>query len=292
MEAQASVLRTVRKWAARYAAEGVAGGTGTIVCYIAVSAETRTSVAELVQLSPNRPNRRRCQRRDAAPFVLPDFLRKAAAARAMLSYTERAPWPPACIRPTAMTATTMASIFSVDHSLSGFSLPAGSLRTLTFDVHQVAIGLPPCCSSRPIKRRRNSAEAGPMLRKPWPNSTRDSPSSWRLRTIAAKVRLASELRDHEARGKRNLRLDESKSVASPSVAIRQTLIAPDRVGRAVGPRSPNVHVPVRRGTRSAGRVPGTQQDFRRSLLLSGSRSDALKRAELDHLCTHTLKRPR
>ena len=38
--------RTVRKWAARYAAEGVAGGTGTIVCYIAVSAETRTSVAE------------------------------------------------------------------------------------------------------------------------------------------------------------------------------------------------------------------------------------------------------
>jgi hypothetical protein len=40
--------RTVRKWAARYAAEGVAGGTGTIVCYIAVSAETRRSVAEVV----------------------------------------------------------------------------------------------------------------------------------------------------------------------------------------------------------------------------------------------------
>jgi hypothetical protein len=27
------------------------------------------------------------------------------------------------------------------------------------------------------------------------------------------------------------------------------------------------------------------------LLLSGRRSDALKRAELDHLCTHTLKGP-
>jgi hypothetical protein len=41
-------------------------------------------------------------------------------------------------------AATMASTFSVDRSLSGFSLPAGSLRTLTFDAHQVAIGLPPC----------------------------------------------------------------------------------------------------------------------------------------------------
>jgi hypothetical protein len=98
--------------------------------------------------SPNWPQPSPMPRRDAAPVVLPDSLRKAAAAAAMLSYTERAPWPPACIRPTAMTAATMASIFSVDRSLSGFSLPAGSLWTLTFDAHQVAIGLPPCCSSR------------------------------------------------------------------------------------------------------------------------------------------------
>ena len=87
--------RTVRKWAARYAAEGVAGGTGTIVCYIAVSAETRRAVAELVPTVADATER--CS--------LPDSLREAAAAEAMLSYTERAPWPPACIRPTAMTAT-------------------------------------------------------------------------------------------------------------------------------------------------------------------------------------------
>ena len=97
--------RTVRKWAARYAAEGVAGGTGTIVCYIAVSAETRTSVAELVPTVAELAQPSPMPRRDAAPIVLPDFLRKAAAAEAMLSYTERAPWPPACIRPTAVTAT-------------------------------------------------------------------------------------------------------------------------------------------------------------------------------------------
>ena len=85
--------RTVRKWAARYAAEGVAGGTGTIVCYIAVSAETRRSVAELVPMREAQPSP--MPRRDAPPIVLPDFLRKEAAAAAMLSYTERAPWPPA-----------------------------------------------------------------------------------------------------------------------------------------------------------------------------------------------------
>jgi hypothetical protein len=32
-------------------------------------------------------------------------------------------------------------------------------------------------------------------------------------------------------------------------------------------------------------------NFRLFLLLSGSRPDALKRAQLDHLCTHTLKGP-
>ena len=32
-------------------------------------------------------------------------------------------------------------------------------------------------------------------------------------------------------------------------------------------------------------------NFRLVLLLSGSRLDALKRAQLDHLCTHTLKGP-
>jgi hypothetical protein len=37
--------------------------------------------------------------------------------------------------------------------------------------------------------------------------------------------------------------------------------------------------------------PCTEQDFRLFLLLSGSRPDALKRAQLDHLCTHTLKGP-
>ena len=45
------------------------------------------------------------------------------------------------------------------------------------------------------------------------------------------------------------------------------------------------------GTRrfSARGQPCTEQDFRLFLLLSGSRPDALKRAQLDHLCTHTLK---
>ncbi len=38
--------------------------------------------------------------------------------------------------------------------------------------------------------------------------------------------------------------------------------------------------------------PCTEQDFRLVLLLSGRRPDALKRAQLDHLCTHTLKGPR
>jgi hypothetical protein len=32
-------------------------------------------------------------------------------------------------------------------------------------------------------------------------------------------------------------------------------------------------------------------NFRLFLLLSGSRPNALKRAQLDHLCTHTLKGP-
>jgi hypothetical protein len=43
------------------------------------------------------------------------------------------------------------------------------------------------------------------------------------------------------------------------------------------------------GTRSGASPPGTEQDFRLFLLLSGNRPAALKRAQLDHLCTHTLK---
>jgi hypothetical protein len=76
-----------------------------------------------------------------------------------------------------MIAATIASILSVERSLSGFSLPAGSRRTVTFDAHQVASGLPLCSSSLPMRRRMSSAEAGPMLRNPWPNSTMQTPSS-------------------------------------------------------------------------------------------------------------------
>jgi len=42
---------------------------------------------------------------------------------------------------------------------------------------------------------------------------------------------------------------------------------------------------------SGARQLSTWQDFRLFLLLSDNRSDAIKRAQLDHLCTHTLKGP-
>jgi hypothetical protein len=60
-------------------------------------------------------------------------------------------------------------------------------------------------------------------------------------------------------------------------------VAPRIVLFPLGPGGPSGGGPPRRGQRC------TEQDFRLFLLLSGSRPDALKRAQLDHLCTHTLK---
>src|SRR5580704_16673353 len=83
------------------------------------------------QPSLNWPQPSSRPRRDAAPVVLPDSLRKTAAAAAMLSYTERVPSPPACIRPTAMTAANARQSRSRPRSLQPsfvHSEPGGAAR--------------------------------------------------------------------------------------------------------------------------------------------------------------------
>ena len=78
---------------------------------------------------------------------------------------------------------------SVERSLSGLMLPAGSWRTATFEAFQRSTGWPPCHSARLTDSRSSSAVGAARLRKPWPNSTSFTPSSCRFWTISpAKVR--------------------------------------------------------------------------------------------------------
>jgi hypothetical protein len=80
-------------------------------------------------------------------------------------------------RPRAMMIATMPSMRSVDLSLAGLRLPAGSWATATFAAIQRATGLPPWASFFETISFSSSRVGAAIERKPWRNLTVVAPSS-------------------------------------------------------------------------------------------------------------------
>src|SRR4029453_12908293 len=78
-----------------------------------------------------------------------------------------------------MMSATMPSMRSVDLSLAGFRLPAGSWATATLAAIQRVTGLPPWARLVETITFSSSRVGAAMERNPWRNSTIAAPSSWR-----------------------------------------------------------------------------------------------------------------
>jgi hypothetical protein len=131
----------------------------------------------------------------------------------------------------------MPSMRSVERSLSGLMFPAGSWRTETLDAFHRRAGWPPCQRTRDTLSRSSSAVGAAMLRNPWPNWTRLSPSS--LDNLAGKGSVVGYLADVISTGKiEDFGLYEGKVCSVPLRCGEKRLGTPDIIRNAIASGPP------------------------------------------------------